>query len=52
LIISYTLVSLINAPRAMLADKRKADSRLAGVADVPETGRRTGCFDGSVFPVA
>jgi uncharacterized membrane protein YoaT (DUF817 family) len=37
LIISYTLVSLINAPRAMLADKRKADSHLAGVADVPET---------------
>jgi uncharacterized membrane protein YoaT (DUF817 family) len=37
LIISYMLVSLINAPRAMPAHKRKADSRPAGVADVPET---------------
>ena len=33
LIISYTLVSLINAPRAMLATRSKADSRPAGAAD-------------------
>ena len=35
LIISYTLVSLINAPRAMVAEKRKADPRPAGSNDVP-----------------
>jgi uncharacterized membrane protein YoaT (DUF817 family) len=35
LIISYTLVSLINAPRAMFADGRKADPRPAGAGDVP-----------------
>jgi uncharacterized membrane protein YoaT (DUF817 family) len=34
LIISYTLVSLINAPRAKLPDERKADPRPAGAGDV------------------
>ena len=33
LIISYTLVSLINAPRAMVATRSKAGSRAAGAAD-------------------
>src|SRR5207237_1853846 len=34
LIISYTLVSLINAPRGMFADERKAAPRPAGAGDV------------------
>ena len=33
LIISYTLVSLINAPRVMVASRGKAGSRPAGAAD-------------------
>jgi uncharacterized membrane protein YoaT (DUF817 family) len=35
LIISYTLVSLINAPRTMRVDERKADPQPAGVGSVP-----------------
>jgi uncharacterized membrane protein YoaT (DUF817 family) len=35
LIISYTLVSLINAPRAMTLDERKADPRPVGAGDGP-----------------
>jgi hypothetical protein len=34
LIISYTLVSLINAPRAMALDKHKTDPRPAGAVPV------------------
>ena len=33
LIISYTLVSLVNAPRGMVATRSKAGSRPAGAAD-------------------